>query len=88
MVQAANSQPGRFADLSILLVMSMFVPLIAGSIRILGFEKSFYLTRWMTGTLKTRPGTYDRPIEYLERLKRLTRWIKRKGLYRGNCRRH
>lgn len=68
-----------------LLVMSVFVLVIAVLLRILGFERTFRWTRRLTGTLGEPASEKPFHREKLLRLKRLTRLIKRKGIYRGNC---
>ena len=71
------------SDRQLLLVMSVALPLIAASVRILGFVRVFsVLGRMVDGCSAAESMNED---EYTGRIRRLTRYIKLRGIFRGNC---
>lgn len=71
------------ADRRLLLLMSLLVPVVAVSVRCFGFSRVFFAIGRLAGT----PAADSTPNAeaFTARVRELTRYIKLKGVYRGNC---
>ncbi len=70
-------------DRRTLMLLTCLLPLIAGTIRILGFNRAFSVIGRLAGSSGDTTITVDEGL--LNRVRKWTRYLKLNGIYRGNC---
>ncbi len=71
------------ADRKMLLVMSLVLPLIAGAVRCMGFQRVFSAMGRCVNPKQKLPE--NQHAEFADFVRKWQRYVKRFGVYRGNC---